>query len=187
PRRSSDLLERARRGDADAHAALFRAYGGAVMTLARRLLGKRDVAEEILQETFLEVWRKMDAYRGDAPFGFWLRSIAINRCLMSLRARREWQELPDEEMAGDLGDLSSALARADLETLLDCLPPMGRTVLWLHEVEGYTHPEIANLLGRTASFSKSQLARAHARMRTLVAAEAGLREEVMTCTPKSAG
>lgn len=170
----------------NAHAELFREFGGAVFTLARRLVKRRDVAEEVLQETFLDVMRRIGSYRADAPFGFWLRRIAVNRCLMFLRSYWERQgDVLDEESVDTACDFETALLRADLETLLDRLPPMSRAVLWLHDVEGYTHQEIADLLGRTVSFSKSQLARSHARLRTMVASEV-LNAEVRPCTPTSA-
>lgn len=180
------LLERAVAGDMAAHAELFRRFGGAVFTLARRLVKRADVAEEILQETFLDVLRQIGGYRNDAPFGFWLRRIAVNRCLMFLRSywERHGDSL-DTELADDDGDFDAALQRADLLALLERLPPLGRTVLWLHEIEGYTHEEIGTLLGRTTSFSKSQLARSHVRLRALVA-NALPGEEVRACTPTSA-
>lgn len=181
-----ELLARAGKGDMNAHAELFRVFGGAVFTLARRLVKRRDVAEEVLQETFLDVMRRIGSYRADAPFGFWLRRIAVNRCLMFLRSYWERQgDSLDVESVDAACDFEAALLRADLEVLLDRLPPMSRTVLWLHDVEGYTHQEIADLLGMTASFSKSQLARSQARLRAMVASDER-QDEVKTCTPTSA-
>ncbi|HEX7030282.1 MAG TPA: RNA polymerase sigma factor [Gammaproteobacteria bacterium] len=180
------LLKRAQRGDMNAHAELFRRFGGAVFTLACRLVKRRDIAEEILQETFLDVMRHIGGFRDDAPFGFWLRRIAVNRSFMFLRSYWERQsEALDGEPADFASDLDTDLLRADLEALLNRLPPASRAVLWLHEVEGYTHQEIADLLGRTPSFSKSQLARSHARLRAMAANDATA-DEVCVCTPKSA-
>ncbi|HEX6927630.1 MAG TPA: sigma-70 family RNA polymerase sigma factor [Gammaproteobacteria bacterium] len=179
------LLARARAGDMDAHAELFRRFGDAVFTLACRLVKRRDIAEEILQETFLDVMRRMEGFRNDAPFGYWLRRMAVNRCLMFLRS---YWERHSEALDAEPADAYSAdadLLRFDLDALFNRLPAVSRAVLWLHDVEGYTHQEIADLLGRTPSFSKSQLARSHARLRALAAASGSSSEEVGTCTPKS--
>lgn len=179
----SALLRRACTGDMKAHEQLFRLFGTPVFTLARRLVRRVDVAEEITQETFLDVMRRIGSYRGEAPFGFWLRQIALNRCLMFLRSYAEQNgEVLQDEPADHVASLDSALVRADLQALLERLPLPGRAVLWLHEVEGYTHQEIGQMLGRTASFSKSQLARAHARLRTML----GNIAEVKSCTPTRA-
>lgn len=181
----AELVERALAGEMDAHAELFRRFGPPVFTLARRLLQSRDAAEEVLQETFLDCMRRIDSFRGEAPFGFWLRRLAVNRCLMLLRSERQHQtdELLEEPVDHRDG-FDAALRRADLEALLGKLSAESRAVLWLHEVEGYTHREIAALLNRTESYSKSQLARSHARLRALVLD--GANEEVEQCTPKTA-
>lgn len=168
----------------EAHAELFRRFGGAVFTLACRIVRRRDVAEEVLQETFLDVMRRIGSFRNDAPFGSWLRRVAVNRCLMFLRSSWECQvERLDDEPAS-AGDLDVGLLRSDLEALLDRLPAISRAVLWLHDVEGYTHQEIATMLGRSPSFSKSQLARSHARLRAM-AVDGARPEEVPACIPKS--
>lgn len=180
------VLARARAGDTAAHEMLFRCFGSAVYTLARRLVKRSDIAEEILQETFLDLFRQVGSYRKEAPFGFWLRRIAVNRSLMFLRSY--WQqhgEALDGEWPDGNDNFGAALERADLVTLLERLPPTSRAVLWLHDVEGYTHQEIAEMMGKTASFSKSQLVRGHARLRAMVVSEAQL-SEVNACTPTSA-
>ncbi|MBN1237606.1 MAG: RNA polymerase sigma factor [Gammaproteobacteria bacterium] len=164
------LLSRARRGDRQAHAELYRAFAPSVYTLARRMLASASLAEDVLQETFVEVLRKIGGYRGDADVAFWIKRIAINKCLMHLRsgwsARRS--PMPDVETL-------AAPARADgvdrqiaLDAALAQLSDTARVVVWLHDVEGYTHGEIARLMHRTASFSKSQLARAHEHLRSLL-------------------
>jgi RNA polymerase sigma-70 factor, ECF subfamily len=161
----------AQRGDPGAHADLYAAFGPLVFTLARRMLASRVLAEDVLQETFVEVIRKIATFRGDAEFGHWVRRIAINQCLMQLRsawsARRvDVEAFDDRAAAGNAPDEQIALERA-----LDALSATARAVVWLHDVEGLTHREIAKLMGRSASFSKSQLARAHERLRALLAPE----------------
>ncbi len=174
-------LARARRGDEEALAVLVRTFEKPVFNLARRLLGDAAEAEDALQETFLEMVRSIHGYRGDGPFWGWIRKVAASKALMRLRARRgrAGQE-PLDDGSGPAatttelrarGDAAPAGDRVDLETALAALPDASRAVVWLHDVEGYTHGEIATLMGRTASFSKSQLARAHARLRDALRGE----------------
>jgi RNA polymerase sigma factor (sigma-70 family) len=177
------VLERAKRGDRAAHAELYALFAGAVFTLARRMLASKTLAEDILQETFVEVLCKIDDFRGEAEVGTWIKRIAINKCLMHVRS--SWvsrrgtagDELAAEELSGGL-DAQMALERA-----LDRVPDVARAVVWLHDVEGYTHAEIGRSMGRTASFSKSQLARAHERLRSLLDGEQA-RSETTLCTPE---
>jgi len=164
-------VDLARLGDPAAHELLYRTYATPVYNLAIRLTRLKTVAEEILQDTFLEVLLHIDTYRGTAPLGFWIREIAVNKCLMQLRSgwHRKSQPLPDpySEPGGELA-AATRPEHLDLAKAMDQLAPISRTVVWLHDVEGYTHAEIGRLLGKTASFSKSQLARAHQRLQTLL-------------------
>ena len=174
------ILARARRGDIKAHEILYRTYGRAVYTLARRLVRQDAIADEILQETFVEVISKIDGFRGNGSFAGWLRRIAVNKCLMHLRSawhrRSQPLEFPGEiaqEPAENHGSGNPApetvQVQMDLEAALANLPAKARAVVWLHDVEGYTHGEIGQMMGKTASFSKSQLARAHEKLRKLLA------------------
>jgi len=149
---------------------LYTALGPAVFTLARRMLASRSLAEDVLHDTFVEAFTKLGELRTDADFAAWARRIAVNRCLTHIRsawvARRcEW---PREEPSAGTPVTEAAVTSMRLEAALDALPDRARAVVWLHDVEGYTHREIGALMGRTSSFSKSQLARAHARLRVLL-------------------
>lgn len=187
-----ELIALACQGDVAAQAAVYRAYAGAVYTLARRLVARPAVAEELLQDTFVDVIRHLPAYRSDGPFGAWVRAIAISKCLQYLRspwhralfwmdaAAGSGAESPIELVDGRPHPDAHAQTHADVERALHSLGPVARTVVWLHDVEGYTHGEIARLLGRTPSFSKSQLSRAHERLRALLGDE-----ECLPCTPVS--
>ena len=171
----TETVARARAGAVDAQEAIYRAYQRPVRTLARRLVPSVAAAEDLAQDVFVEVLTKLDQYDGRGSFAGWVRSITVNKCLMHLRspwqrARRwldlasddggaEWPERRSPSVTGDSVDLERALAR---------LGDTARAVVWLHDVEGYTHAEIGRLLGGTASFSKSQLARAHAHLRELL-------------------
>lgn len=177
-------IEKARQGEQAALEALFRALEVPVLHLARHLVRDESEAEEILQETFLEVTRSLGHYRGEAPLWAWVRRIAESKALMRLRGRRRHPEEPwDDEGAEPChAPLHLVPERVDLEAALGHLPPAARAVLWLHDVEGHTHEEIAELAGMTASFSKSQLSRAHARLRVLLGAG---KEEAEPCTRRS--
>jgi len=169
------LVARAKRGDLAALEALYRELAPPMFNLARRLCRQREDAEEVLQEAFLEVVRSLPRFRGDGSFAGWVRRITASKALMRLRSRGRKPEVPfadDEEGDGDLaiadrvaGRAEAVHERLDLEAALTRLGDSARAVVWLHDVEGYTHDEIAAAMGRTASFSKSQLARAHARLR----------------------
>lgn len=158
------VLPRLRAGDPSAQEALFRAFEAPVYNLARRICRTTEDAEDVLQETFLEVFRSIGRYRGEGSLWGWVRTVASSKALMRLRRNkyRDADEL-DEEAAPVRRE--DAALRMDLEAALERLSPTARSVVWLHDVEGYTHEEIAGMMHRTASFSKSQLARAHARLR----------------------
>lgn len=132
----------------------------------------------------MTVFERLDTFRGEAPLGAWVRQIAVSRCLMYLRspwhrARLDLGVRLDEELMKlpDSGALSSDAV--DMERALASLSATARAVVWLFEVEGYSHQEIARAFGRTTSFSKSQLARAHRRLREWFEPN----EERQSCTP----
>ena len=183
---SDQVLDRAREGDRVAQAELFAAFGRAVFGLARRMLGRPELAEDVLQDTFVEVLKGLKDFRGEAPVGMWIRRIAVNKCLMQVRSHwhRYRSPLEGDEEATTAEDWMEARGTApetglDLERALDALPAEARAVVWLHDVEGYTHVEIARLMQATPSFSKSQLARAYVRMRRW----ADDPKEVQSCMP----
>ena len=169
-RTDAALLSRARRGERQAHAELYEAFAPVVYTLARRMLASATLAEDVLQETFVEVLRKIDGYRGEAELVVWIKRIAVNKCLMHLRsgwaARRD--AMPDTETLAGPARGDGVDGEIALEAALARLPDTARIVVWLHDVEGYTHKEIGHLMHRTPSFSKSQLARAHELLRGLL-------------------
>lgn len=168
------LVSRAKAGDLGALEHLYRAYEAGVYTLARRLTRTAEDAEDVLQETFLEVCRSLGSWRGDGSLWGWIRTIAASKAMMRYRREkiRAADELDDaaEYSLGGKGD--DVPLRMDLESALERLPERSRAVVWLHDVEGYTHEEIATLMGMTTSFSKSQLARAHQKLRGWLGEEA---------------
>lgn len=178
----AEVLAGARAGDRAAHAALYETFGDPVYTLALRILRSPPTADEVLQDTFVEVIRSIASFDGRGPCGAWIRRIAVNKSLMQLRSpwrrqarqlgRRDSHPAVEPQHAGEDMPL-----RLDLDKALGELSERARAVLWLHDVEGYTHQEIGRLMGRSSSFSKSQLARAHARLKALL----GEPEETRTC------
>ena len=164
------LVARAKAGDLEALEALYRAFETPVYNLARRMCRTPEDAEDVLQETFLEVVRSITAYRGEGHLWGWVRRIAASKALMRLRHEklRATDELHDESAGGPPASVG---ARVDLERAFAQLSETSRAVVWMHDVEGFTHEEIAERMGKTVSFSKSQLARAHARLRRLLVVE----------------
>jgi len=164
------LVARAKAGDLEALEALYRAFETPVYNLARRICRSTEDAEDVLQETFLEVVKSIQTYRGEGHLWGWVRRIAASKALMRLRREklRATDELDDDSTGGPPASIG---ARIDLERAFERLSETSRAVVWLHDVEGFTHEEIAEQMGKTVSFSKSQLARAHARLRRLLVAE----------------
>jgi len=167
---SDVLVARAKTGDLEALEGLYRAFETPVYNLARRILRNAEDAEDVLQETFLEVVKSIGSYRGDGHLWGWVRQIAASKALM--RIRRETVRAADEfdETTAAGAPAPAVGMNLDLERALEHLSDTGRAVVWMHDVEGYTHEEIAEMMGKTVSFSKSQLARSHARLRKLLAA-----------------
>jgi RNA polymerase sigma factor (sigma-70 family) len=182
------LVAAARAGEAAALAAVYTGTADAIYTLLRRLVRRPAIAEELLQETFVDVLEHIGAYEGRCPLPAWIRAIAVNRALMYLRSPwhrgLEWLDKDPggtDRLPATGGDPHEALD-AGLERALMTLPAISRAVVWLHDVEGFTHADIGFALGRTPSFSKSQLSRAHRRLRELLGREPPL-PEATPCTP----
>src|SRR5919108_2835123 len=163
------LVARAQAGDEAALEALYKAFETPVYNLVRRMLRRPEDAEDVLQETFLEVVRNIKQYRGEGHLWGWVRRIASTKALMRIRRDSVRATEPlDDEPGGPGGRAMHVGANLDLERAFEHLSEMSRAVVWLHDVEGYTHEEIAEQMGRSVSFSKSQLARAHARLRRML-------------------
>ena len=168
---SDEILAGARRGERAAQERLYKDFESAVFSLARRMTGDPDAAMDVTQDAFMKAFERVHQFRGDAPFGLWLRSIAASEALMHLRRGRYFMDLftTDEVVMQSVG--REDVSNADLEKALGLLPSVPRSVLWLYHVEGYTHVEIAEMCGKTVSFSKSQLSRAHQKLRNLLGGE----------------
>lgn len=159
-------MDAARSGDRRAFERLYRAHCDRVYGLCWRLSGgDTALAEDLVQESFIRAWNKLDLFRGDSSFGTWLHRLATNVALSDrrIRVRRVGRERPFDETAERTAvgarDVAQGL-RSDLEQAIAALPERARTVLVLFDVEGYTHDEIAGLTGMAVGSSKAQLHRA---------------------------
>ena len=162
-----EIIWRARRGEVGAIGMLYQQHAARVFGTVRRLAGEDAQAEDWAQETWIRAIRGLRGYRGEASFTSWLHRIAVNVALGGIRAeqRRNGKETELEPHAPHAG---TGLLKLQLEQALDRLPPGMRRVLVLHDVEGYTHQEIAGMLGIAPGTSKSQLFKARTKMRLLL-------------------
>jgi RNA polymerase sigma-70 factor (ECF subfamily) len=186
------VLRDAQAGNPGAQAEVYRAYSSATYALIRRLVPRQAVADDLFQDTFVEVLQSLRRFRGEAPLGAWIRRVAVSKCLMHLRSPWHRSLLWLDQLASNDAPLTpvavpvertetDAALQIDLEAALAQLPGLSRAVVWLYDVEGYSHEEIAALYGKSVSFSKSQLMRAHLRLRELLEVE----RENAACMPVS--
>ena len=174
---SADVIRRAQQGDSDAFAALFHAHKTRVYSLCLRMTNNVSEAEDLAQDSFLQVFRKLATFRGDSALSTWLYRIVVNTVLMHFRRKSPLRVSLDEpckqgdappirrEFGSRDGRLETSVNRLALTQAISELPEGYRTIFLLHEVEGYEHREIAELLGCSVGNSKSQLHKAKLRMR----------------------
>src|SRR5690242_15059303 len=166
-------IRRAIEGDESALRALWSRHAPHIDLVVRRLVGHDpDLAADIAQEVWIQIFRALPSYRGDSQFGTWAHRIAVNRTLNALRKTRRIamaeSDIQEDSAAVEIDTDRSFLA-ASIEEAMTKLSPGARAVFVLHDVEGFTHEEIARDLGITAGGSKSQLFKARAKLRKLLA------------------
>ena len=177
----AEAIRRAQQGDAEAFERLYRLHNRRVYALCLRMVGNTAEAEDLTQEAFLQLFRKIGTFRGESAFSTWLHRLAVNVVLMRLRkktlAATSLEEVtePDEDVGGprkDIGGpdlrLSGSVDRVNLERAVEQLPPGYRSVFVLHDVQGYEHNEIAAIMNCSIGNSKSQLHKARMRLRELL-------------------
>jgi RNA polymerase sigma-70 factor, ECF subfamily len=177
----AEAIGLAQGGDPQAFEFLYDLHGRRVYALCLRMVGNPSDAEDLTQEAFLQLFRKIGTFRGESAFSTWLHRMTVNVVLMRLRkkvlpvASLEETTEPDEETGGPRKDvgapdlrLSGAVDRVNLERSIERLPPGYRTVFVLHDVQGYEHNEIAGIMGCSVGNSKSQLHKARTRLRDLL-------------------
>ena len=162
-------LAGAKRGDMRACEKIYRSFHKQAFTVAVRICNNRELAQDVTQEAFITAFKRMHQYRGDSPFWGWLRRVIVNHAISALRKlpRHDAVEFEDY-MTPRSGDQEGMGRCMDLEQALKQLSDEDRMVVWLHDVEGYKHREIAELVGKTESYSKTRLNRARTRLRSLI-------------------
>jgi len=165
-------IQRAIEGDERALRALWSQHAPHIDAVVRRLAGDPDLAEDIAQEVWIQIFRALPSYRGESQFGTWAHRIAVNRTLNALRRTRRLSKIEtdiEEETVSVEHTGDRAMLRSVIDAAAAKLSPGARTVFLMHDVEGYTHEEIATELGITPGGSKSQLFKARAKLRRLLA------------------
>jgi RNA polymerase sigma-70 factor, ECF subfamily len=178
------LVARAQQGDPEAFAALFNAHKARIYFLCLRMTNDAAEAEDLTQDTFMHVFRKLSTFRGDSALSTWLHRVAVNTVLMHFRKKTLPQVSLDEpirqsedgrtlrpEYGTRDGRLNCCVDLVALDRAIQDLPPGYRNIFMLHEVEGYEHREIAALLGCSPGNSKSQLHKAKLRIREFIASQ----------------
>ena len=171
-----ELAARCRAGDADAFEELYRQHARRLFSLVLRMIGSADDAEDLLQEVFLQAHRKLAGFRGESTLGTWLYRLTMNHCLDHLRGRqskmnRATDSIDEEnaaEPAAHAPAVPSAISRMDLERAIETLPEGCKTAFLLHDVEGFEHREIAEILGVSEGTSKSQVHKARMKLRVIL-------------------
>ena len=166
-------VARAAAGDRSAFERVYRDHVNRVFSLCARMVGDRARAEELTQDVFVRAWEKLHLFRGESSFGTWLHRLTVNVVLNARkvegRQRSRYEENDDDAGMDSLpGVVGMPLAPGDLldlEEAITKLPPGARRVFVLHDVEGYKHEEIAEMLGVTSGATKAQLHRARLLLR----------------------
>lgn len=158
-------------GDRRAFERLYRAHVNRVFSLCTRMTGDRSRAEELTQDVFVRAWEKLPLFRGESAFSTWLHRLAVNVVLNARKAegrdRARGDDTETDELEG-VPHTARHLDRMDLEHAIATLPPGARRVFLLHDVQGFKHEEIAEMLGVTSGGSKAQLHRARMLLREVL-------------------
>ena len=160
---SDDTVRRAQQGDVAAFESLYRAHAPAVLALCRRMVADDREAGELVQDVFVRAWERLASFRGQSALATWLHRIAVNtvleRARSATRERSRWIEHEEDDPASAAPDAQDD-ARMDLDAAIARLPRGARLVFVLHDVQGYTHEEIASMAGISAATARVQLFRA---------------------------
>ena len=175
----AEAIERAKQGDAEAFEVLYHLHKRRVYSLCLRMTTNTAEAEDLTQEAFLQLFRKIGTFRGESAFSTWLHRMAVNVVLMRLRKKglplvpleetfEADEETPKKELGAQDAALTGSIDRLQLQRSIEALPPGYRTIFVLHDVEGYEHNEIAEMVGCSIGNSKSQLHKARMKLRDLL-------------------
>jgi RNA polymerase sigma-70 factor, ECF subfamily len=186
----ADAIEKAKQGDAEAFESLYDRHKRRVYSLCLRMTANTAEAEDLTQEAFLQLYRKIATFRGESAFSTWLHRLSVNVVLMHLRKKGlavvsleettqggGEEDTPKKDFGAEDVALAGSIDRLQLQKAVDSLPPGYRTIFVLHDVQGYEHNEIAGIVGCSIGNSKSQLHKARMKLRDLLkmnrAAKAG--------------
>jgi RNA polymerase sigma-70 factor (ECF subfamily) len=175
----AEAIERAKLGDGAAFEALYNQHKRRVYSLCLRMTANTAAAEDLTQEAFLQLFRKIGTFRGESAFSTWLHRMAVNVVLMQLRKKglpvvpleeniETEEEAPRKEPGADDPRLAGSIDRMQLQRSIASLPPGYRMIFLLHDVEGYEHNEIAEMVGCSIGNSKSQLHKARMKLREIL-------------------
>ena len=169
----AELVARCQAGEIDAFETLYRQHAARIFSLASRMAGSADEGEDLLQEIFLQAYRKLGTFKGEAAVGTWLHRLAVNHCLDFVRSRRArmrslTETLDDERSLEPAAPRDTPIPRIDLERAIARLPEGYREAFVLHDVEGFDHKEVGAMLGIAEGTSKSQVFKARMKLRTIL-------------------
>jgi RNA polymerase sigma-70 factor (ECF subfamily) len=175
----AEAIERAKQGDAEAFEALYNLHKRRVYSLCLRMTANTAAAEDLTQEAFLQLFRKIGTFRGESAFSTWLHRMSVNVVLMQLRKKglpvvsieetmETEEDAPRKELGADDPRLAGSVDRMQLQRSIGSLPPGYRMIFLLHDVEGYEHNEIAEMVGCSIGNSKSQLHKARMKLREIL-------------------
>ena len=176
----AEAIERAKLGDADAFRVLYDKHKRRVYSLCLRMTANTAEAEDLAQDAFLQLYRKIATFRGESAFSTWLHRLSVNVVLMHLRKKSlpvvsleettqgTEDDSPKKDFGADDVALAGSIDRLQLQRAVSDLPPGYRTIFVLHDIEGYEHNEIAGLVGCSIGNSKSQLHKARMKLRDLL-------------------
>jgi RNA polymerase sigma-70 factor (ECF subfamily) len=175
----AEAIERAKQGDAAAFEVLYNLHRRRVYSLCLRMTTNTAEAEDLTQEAFLQLFRKIGTFRGESAFSTWLHRMAVNVVLMQLRKKglqlvpledesEGEEETPKKDYGAQDNVLAGSIDRLQLKNAIDRLPPGYRSIFVLHDVEGFEHNEIAEMVGCSIGNSKSQLHKARMKLRELL-------------------
>ncbi|HET7209557.1 MAG TPA: RNA polymerase sigma factor [Terriglobales bacterium] len=175
----AEAIERAKQGDAEAFETLYNLHRRRVYSLCLRMTANAAEAEDLTQEAFMQLFRKIATFRGESAFSTWLHRMAVNVVLMQLRKKglqvvplednpESDEDTPKKDFGVQDPVLAGSIDRLQLQNAIDKLPPGYRTIFVLHDVEGYEHNEIADIVSCSIGNSKSQLHKARMKLRELL-------------------
>ena len=175
----AEAIERAKQGDAEAFEVLYHLHKRRVYSLCLRMTTNTAEAEDLTQEAFLQLFRKIGTFRGESAFSTWLHRMAVNVVLMRLRKKglpivpledtiETEEDTPKKELGAEDVSLKGSIDRLELQRSVEALPPGYRSIFVLHDVEGFEHNEIAEMVGCSIGNSKSQLHKARMKLRELL-------------------